>query len=140
VLTAPESPAFPGALARAHLDRAERAGRREEVAFRGELEERERLLRRHRAQFLEKSYAVDELDALLRRQARRLAREPARAHEHALAHLRRGHLAAQLAHRLDADGIGAPRLAVQDQRAARGAERFEIGGAQLLEAPPLELL
>src|SRR5207237_8902080 len=100
----------------------------------------ERLLRRHRAQFLEKSYAVDELDALLCRQARRLAREPARGHENALAHLRRGHLAAQLAHRLDADGIGAPRLAVQDQRAAPGAERFEIGGAQLLEAPPLELL
>src|SRR2546425_1856347 len=46
VAAAPELPALLGALARCHLDRAAGAGRGEEVALRGELEERERLFRR----------------------------------------------------------------------------------------------
>src|SRR2546425_10155692 len=50
---APEHAAFAGALARGHLDGAARAGRREEVAFGGELEERERLLRRQRRELRE---------------------------------------------------------------------------------------
>src|SRR6266487_3242939 len=56
---APEHAAFAGALARGHLDGAARAGRREEVALRGELEEAERLLRQQRRELLEERRAVD---------------------------------------------------------------------------------
>src|SRR4051812_12249821 len=72
---APEHAAFAGALARGHLDRAARAGRREEVAGGRELEERERLLRQERGELLEERRAVDQLDVFLRREALRLRRE-----------------------------------------------------------------
>src|SRR5438128_12044162 len=64
---APEHAAFAGALARGHLDGAARAGRREEVAFGGELEEAERLLRQQRRELLDERGGVDELDVFLRR-------------------------------------------------------------------------
>src|SRR5947208_16825907 len=71
---APEHAAFARALARGHLDGAARAGGGEEVAFGGELEERERLLRHEPGELLEERGAVEELDVLLRREAHRLRR------------------------------------------------------------------
>src|SRR5882762_5863783 len=75
VAAAPEHPAFAGAPARGHLDGAARAGRREEVALGGELEEGERLLGQQRGELLQQRGAVDELDVLLRREAHRVQRE-----------------------------------------------------------------
>src|SRR5947207_12060765 len=103
VAAAPELAAFLGALARGHLDRAAGAGRGEEVALRGELEERELFLRRQRGHLLEQRRAVDRQDAFLLRQVDRLLREPAGGEQHAAADLRRAHGAAQFAHRFPAD-------------------------------------
>src|SRR5438874_3075497 len=159
---APEHAAFARAPARGHLDGAARAGRREEVALGGELEECERLLRQQRRELPEERGAVDELDVFLCREARGLRREAAGSDHHAFSHVRPAHGDAQLAQRLDADRVGVPGPAVHERAGGVGARReqadvdaavealardagpeaelLEIRRRELFQAPPLEVL
>src|SRR5688572_1162619 len=162
VAAAPERPAVRGALARDHLHRARRAGGGLEVALRRHLEKVERFFRLERADLAEELGAVDEADLLLGGEVARFLGELARGHQHAFADVCGGHHAAQLAYLLDPDPVGVPWLALHDDGGDLGAllvqvdidaavgaaagelgpeaQGLAIGGAELLEAPPVEPL
>src|SRR5688572_12136120 len=114
VAAAPVGPAARGALARDHLDGAGRAGGGAEIALRRELEERERLFRQQRGDPGDQLVAVDQADLLLAGEIAGFLGELARGHQHALADVARCHGAAQLAHRIDADAIRVPRIALHE--------------------------
>src|SRR3954470_636397 len=122
---APVLPAALGALAGDHLDGAGGAGPGEEVALRGELEEGERLFWQQAVELVEQAGAVDELDVFLGGEFHGFLGEAAGGDHDAFADAGGGHRAAQLAERLDADPVGVPARAVDDDGGGAGAFRAE---------------